>query len=84
MATRMRAVPLTYAELVTAIQGGVYPRERSWIDFKRRLYPETGDAAVRDNVSQELVRHMASMAECGGFLIYGVKEDKAGHAFAVD
>ena len=80
----MRAVPVTYAELVAAIHGGIYPRERTWIDFKRRLYPETGDAAVREKVSQELARDMASMTECGGFLIYGVKEEKAKHTFVVD
>jgi hypothetical protein len=39
---------------LAAIHGGIYPRERSWIDFKRRLYPETGDTAVREKVSQEL------------------------------
>lgn len=38
MSTRMRAIPLTYTELAAAIDGGVYPHERSWIDFKRRLY----------------------------------------------
>jgi hypothetical protein len=84
MATRMRAVPLTCAELTAAIEGGVYPHERSWIDFKRRLYPENGDAAARDKVSQELARDMASMAECGGYLIYGVKENKVRHTFTVD
>ena len=83
----MRSVPLTYRELADAIQAGVYPRERSWIDFKRRLYPEGDDAAdgaAREKVSQELARDMASMAELGGFLVYGVKEDKAKHAFTVD
>ena len=84
MVTPIRAVPLTYAELKADIEGGVYPHERSWIDFKRRLYPENGDAAARDKVSQELARDMASMAERGGFLIYGVKEDKARHTFTVD
>ena len=49
----MRAIPLTYAELKAGIEGGVYPHERSWIDFKRRLYPEDGDAGARDKVSQE-------------------------------
>lgn len=83
----MRSVPLTYRELANAIQAGVYPRERTWIDFKRRLYPEgenAADGAAREKVSQELARDMASMAELGGFLVYGVKEDKAKHAFTVD
>jgi len=83
----MRSVPLTYRELANAIQAGVYPRERTWIDFKRRLYPEGDDAAdgaAREKVSQELARDMASMAELGGFLVYGVREDKAKHTFTVD
>lgn len=80
----MRAVPLAYAALKAGIEGGAYPHERSWIDFKRRLYPENGDAAARDKVSQELARDMASMAERGGYLVYGVKEDKARHTFTVD
>lgn len=83
----MRSVPLTYRELADTIHAGVYPWERSWIDFKRRLYPEGDDAAdgvAREKVSQELARDMASMAELGGFLVYGVKEDKAKHTFTVD
>ena len=83
----MRSVPLIYRELADAIQAGLYPQERTWIDFKRRLYPE-GDAAAdgtaREKVSQELARDMASMAELGGFLVYGVKEDKVKHSFTVD
>ena len=84
MATPMRAVPTTYTELAAAIDGGVYPHERNWIDFKRRLYPEKGNAAARDKVSTELARDMDSMAEVGGFLIYGVKENKINHTFTVD
>jgi hypothetical protein len=84
MATSARSVPLTYAELAAAIESGAYPHERSWIDFKRRLYPDSDDATARDKVSQELARDMASMAERGGYLIYGVKENKAGHTFTVD
>jgi hypothetical protein len=85
----MRSVPLAYAELVSAINNDVFPHERHWIDFKRRLYPEeTGDGkpgqATRDKVNEELARDMASMAERGGFLVYGVKENKASHTFSVD
>jgi hypothetical protein len=82
-----RSVPLTFDELTAALRAGVFPRERSWIDFKRRLYPEGDDAAsgsARERVSQELSRDMASMAELGGFLVYGVREDKINHAFVVD
>jgi hypothetical protein len=90
----MRSVPLDYGKLTAAIQAAEYPRERIWIDFKRRLYPEkTGstdpaamqaDAEAREKVSLELARDLASMAERGGFLVYGVKEDKTRHTFTVD
>jgi hypothetical protein len=83
----MRSVPLTYGELVAAIENGVFPWERTWIDFKRRLYPEsshTADGAARAKVSMELAKDMASMAPLGGYLVYGVREDKAGHGFEVD
>jgi hypothetical protein len=56
-------------------------------DFKRRLYPEAGGTpggAAREKVSAELARDMASMAEAGGFLVFGVKEDKSQHTFEVD
>jgi hypothetical protein len=81
-----RSVPLTYRELAAALQAGVFPRERSWIDFKRRLYPESaaGDGAARERVSLELAKDLASMAVLGGYLVYGVKEDKAKHLFEVD
>jgi hypothetical protein len=85
--TPKRSVPLTFDELTAALQTGVFPRERNWIDFKRRLYPEGDDTAsgsARERVSQELARDMASMAELGGYLVYGVREDKVNHAFIVD
>jgi hypothetical protein len=87
MTMPIRSVPLAHAELAAAITGGVFPRERQWIDFKRRLYPEAGappGGAAREKVSEELARDMASMAEAGGFLVFGVKEDKAQHTFEVD
>jgi hypothetical protein len=84
MAT-MRSVPLTYAGLADAIATGVFPHERTWIDFKRRLFPEGADAAAgRARASEELAKDMASMAVHGGFLVYGVKEDKVKHLFTVD
>jgi hypothetical protein len=85
--TPPRSVPLTYHELAAALQAGVFPRERSWIDFKRRLYPEgadAGDGPARERVSLELAKDLASMAVLGGYLVYGVKEDKARHLFEVD
>lgn len=42
------------------------------------------DGPARGRVSQELARDMASMAELGGFLVYGVKEDKVRHLFTPD
>jgi hypothetical protein len=83
----MRSVPLTYAGLAEAIAAGAYPHERTWIDFKKRLFPEGADAAdgsARSRVSQELAKDMASLAVLGGFLVYGVKEDKVKHLFTVD
>lgn len=83
----MRSVPLTYAGLVDAIGAGVYPRERSWIDFKRRLFPDGADAtdgSARVRASEELAKDMASLAVVGGYLVYGVKEDKVRHHFTVD
>lgn len=85
----MRSVPLDHAELVSAVEGGAFPHERHWIDFKRRLYPERPgggkpDRAAMDKVNEELARDLASMAERGGYLVYGVKEDKVNHAFVVD
>lgn len=81
----MPSIPLIYAELVNAIDAGVFPWERNWIDFKRRLYPENPtDRGGRTKVSAELAKDMASMAVHGGYLVYGVGEDKAKHTFHVD
>jgi hypothetical protein len=83
--TPMRSVPLSYTELSAAITAGAYPWERAWIDFKRRLYPDNpADQAGRARASLELAKDMASMAIHGGFLVYGVSEDKAKHLFRVD
>lgn len=81
----MRSVPETYAELTAAIDAGVYPSERTWIDFKRRLFPEDpADKDGRAKASLELSKDMASMAVHGGYLVYGVAEDKAKHVFSAD
>ena len=83
----MRSVPLTYAGLADSIAAGAFPHERTWIEFKRRLFPEgaeAADGAVRAKVSEELAKDMASLAVLGGFLVYGVKEDKIKHLFTVD
>jgi hypothetical protein len=81
----MRSVPLGYKELVAALEANVFPAERSWIDFKRRLYPDDpADRPGRARASLELAKDMASMAPMGGYLVYGVKEDKDRHLFEVD
>jgi len=81
----MRSVPLTYSELASSIDAGAYPSERTWIDFKRRLYPENpADREGRAKVSLELAKDLASMAVFGGYLVYGVAEDKTNHLFTVD
>jgi hypothetical protein len=81
----MRSVPLTYSELATLIGAGAYPWERTWIDFKKRLYPDDpSNGKGRAETSLELARDMASMAVLGGYLVYGVDEDKSKHRFTVD
>jgi len=55
----MRSVPLTYAGLAGSIEAGAYPHERTWIEFKRRLFPEgaeAADGAVKAKVSEELAK----------------------------
>jgi hypothetical protein len=85
-----REVPLHYADLRDAVNNGVFPAERHWIDFKRELYPAPqppggpqwkpkSNAAVHE----ELARDLASLGPQGGFLIFGVDEDKARHTFTV-
>ena len=81
----MRSVPVLYNELAAEIDAGAYPSERSWIDFKRRLYPDDlADKEGRAKVSLELAKDLASMAVLGGYLVYGVAEDKSKHLFTVD
>jgi len=81
----MRSVPLTYDELAAAINAGVFPCERTWIDFKKRLYPDNpSNGKGRAATSLELAKDMASMAVLGGYLVYGVDEDKGKHLFTVD
>ena len=86
---QQRHVPLNYADLLNAVHGGVFPAERHWLDFKRELYPRppaSGTPAKvksKNEVHQELARDLASLAVRGGYLVFGVEEDKAGHAFTV-
>jgi len=83
--TTLRSVPLAYADLVNEIDAGAFPWERNWIDFKRRLYPDDpSEKGGRARVSAELAKDLASMAVQGGYLVYGVAEDKALHTFHVD
>jgi len=84
------AVPLRYAELRDAIDNGTFPAERHWIDFKRELYPTPAAAGdpprktkSKAEVHEELARDLASLGPQGGFLIFGVEEDKDHHTFTV-
>lgn len=82
----MRSVPTTYTKLREALLNDVFPEERYWIDFKRQLYPvqpagQTPRKAERRHAHDELARDMASMAIRGGYLVYGVAEDKQAHTF---
>jgi len=89
LVTTTRAVPLNYPELVQAIGSGVYPAERHWIDFKKELYPTPPLGGVpfkskpTNEIYDELARDLASLAVRGGFLIFGVDEDKKAHQFTV-
>ncbi|MEV6927568.1 ATP-binding protein [Dactylosporangium sp. NPDC051485] len=58
-----------------------------WIDYKRQLYPNpqssgTLSGGERRKAHLEAARDMASMAVRGGYLIYGVAEDKTNHTFS--
>lgn len=84
----MSQIPLDYGELRAAVENRVFPDERYWIDFKRGLYPgRPGEAPVAPTTSErkkahrELARDAASMAIRGGYLIYGVEEDRPNFSF---
>lgn len=89
MSYARREVPLSYVELRDAIANGVFPAERHWIDFKRELYqspPANGAPSKpkdKKDVHRELARDLASLAVRGGFLVFGVAEDKTKGAFTV-
>lgn len=84
-----RHVPLDYTELLSSVHGGEFPAERHWLDFKRELYPRPpahgapAKAKPKKEVHEELARDLASLAVRGGYLVFGVEEDKAAHAFTV-
>jgi hypothetical protein len=86
---QQRHVPLDYTSLLSAVHGGEFPAERHWLDFKRELYPRPpangapAKAKSKKEVHEELARDLASMAVRGGYLVFGVEEDKASHAFTV-
>jgi hypothetical protein len=78
-----RSVPTTHQDLTDALAKGVFPDERYWIDFKRQLFPTPKDASGKNSQGErqkafaELARDVASMATRGGFLVFGVDEDKS-------
>ena len=86
---QQRHVPLNYADLLSAVRNGEFPAERHWLDFKRELYPRPAPggtpakAKPKSEVHKELARDLASLAVHGGYLIFGVEEDKVAHAFTV-
>jgi hypothetical protein len=87
MTSPARQIPTNYGDLVAAITNGVFPHERHWLDFKEMLYqPQQAGRRPpksRDDVHEELARDLASLAIRGGFLVYGVHEDKQNHIFTV-
>lgn len=86
---QQRHVPLDYTGLLDAIHRGEFPAERHWLDFKRELYARptaNGTPAKvkpKREVHEELARDLASLSVRGGYLIFGVEEDKASHTFTV-
>lgn len=91
MSSQRREIPLRYPELVDAVNCGVFPAERHWLDFKRELYARppangaSGKTKSPAEVHAELARDLASLAMRSGYLIFGVEEDKTNHTFtAVD
>ena len=89
MSYQQRHVPLNYADLLKAVDNGEFPAERHWLDFKRELYPRPAPAGMpakpkrHREVHEELARDLASLAVRGGYLVFGVEEDKARHVFSV-
>lgn len=84
-----RHISLDYTELLNSVHGGEFPAERHWLDFKRELYPRPpasgapAKAKPKKEVHEELARDLASLAERGGYLVFGVEEDKATRTFTV-
>jgi hypothetical protein len=79
-----RSVPVTsYQDLAVALDKGLFPDERHWIDFKRQVYPTPKDPSGKNSQGErqrghaELARDVASMTARGGFIVYGVGEDKS-------
>lgn len=84
----MSSIPLDHDELQAAVENGVFPAERYWIDFKAGLYPHRPGApptsptrGQRESAHLELARDAASMAIRGGYLIYGIHEDRSSFRF---
>ena len=83
-----RHVPTTYQALVDAINDGQFPAERSWIDFKREFYPTAWPSdpqkakEAKDRKHRDIAVDMASMAVYGGYIVYGVEEDKRKGTFS--
>lgn len=86
MSSSARQVPTKHTELTKAVANDVFPDERHWLDFKELLYPPpraSGKSKTRKEVHLELARDIASLAVRGGYLVFGVREDKQSHTFSV-
>jgi hypothetical protein len=78
-------IPKSYEALRRALESGAYPAERHYLDFKEALYSDArsgkGLGKSKEKVHDELARDMASFGVRGGYLIFGVHEDKEKHEF---
>lgn len=73
-------VPKSYYELAAALDQNVYPNERRFIEFKRKLQ---GAKQRPEDDWPEFAKDAASMSLHGGALVYGVAEDKKRRKFVL-
>jgi hypothetical protein len=84
MARPQRDIPLDYARLLKAIHDGGSRLSATGLKlYQRSPNGMTANAKPKREVHEELARDLASLAVRGGYLIFGVEEDKASHDFTV-
>lgn len=88
MSLATRGLPIDFGGWRQAVGAGVFPTERMDLEFKRQLYttpdgPEPPDPQQRRKDHAELARDAAMLAIRGGYLIYGIAENKTNHTFRV-